>query len=74
MWVQPAGVVTRQVCTYDGGYVSSGGVSELFLKGIGEPSYPCGANPYPGQAPYVPPSPSPSPAASPSPGASPPAH
>jgi membrane peptidoglycan carboxypeptidase len=68
MWVQPAGVVTRQVCTYDGGYVTSGGVSEIFLKGIGEPSYPCGANPHPGQAPYVPP------AASPSPGASPPAH
>jgi membrane peptidoglycan carboxypeptidase len=69
MWVQPAGVVTRQVCTYDGGYVTSGGVSEIFLKGIGEPNYPCGANPHPGQAPYVPPA-----AASPSPGASPPAH
>jgi membrane peptidoglycan carboxypeptidase len=67
MWVQPPGVVTRQVCTYDGGYVSSGGVSEIFLKGIGEPSYPCGANPHPGQAPYVAPNPSPSPAASPSP-------
>jgi hypothetical protein len=69
MWVQPAGVVTRQVCTYDGGYVTSGGVSEIFLKGIGEPNYPCGANPHPGQAPYVPPA-----APSPSPGASPPAH
>jgi len=69
MWVQPAGVVTRQVCTYDGGYVTSGGVSEIFLKGIGEPNYPCGANPHPGQAPYVSP-----PAPSPSPGASPPAH
>jgi membrane peptidoglycan carboxypeptidase len=68
MWVQPAGVVTRQVCTYDGGYVTSGGVSEIFLKGIGEPNYPCGANPHAGQAPYVTPSPSPSP------GASPPAH
>ncbi len=74
MWVQPPGVVTRQVCTYDGGYVTSGGVSEIFLKGIGEPTYPCGANPHPGQAPYVAPAPSPSPAASPSPGASPPAH
>jgi membrane peptidoglycan carboxypeptidase len=74
MWVQPAGVVTRQVCTYDGGYVSSGGVSEIFLKGIGEPSYPCGANPHPGQAPYVAPAPIPSPAASQPPGASPPPH
>ncbi|MHB8611023.1 MAG: transglycosylase domain-containing protein [Candidatus Dormibacteraceae bacterium] len=74
MWVQPAGVVTRQVCTYDGGYVSSGGVGEIFLKGVGEPTYPCGANPHPGQAPYVAPPPSPSPTASPSPGASPPAH
>ena len=74
MWVQTPGVVTRQVCTYDGGYVSSGGVSEIFLKGIGEPTYPCGANPHPGQAPYVAPAPSPSPTATPSPGASPPAH
>src|SRR4029077_10506859 len=24
MWTQPAGVVTRMVCDYDGGYVSSG--------------------------------------------------
>ena len=71
MWVQPPGVVTRQVCPYDGGYVSSGGVSEIFLKGIGEPSYPCGANPHPGQAPYVAPNPSPSPAASPAPSRSP---
>jgi len=61
MWVQPPGVVTRQVCTYDGGYVASGGVNEIFLKGIGEPNYPCGANPHPGQAPYQPPAPSPSP-------------
>jgi membrane peptidoglycan carboxypeptidase len=74
MWVQPAGVVTRMVCAYDGGYVSSGGVNEIFLKRIGEPNYPCGANPHPGQAPYVPPSLSSSAAASPSPGASPPAH
>jgi membrane peptidoglycan carboxypeptidase len=55
MWAQPPGVVTRQVCTYDGGYVTSGGYSEIFLKGAGEPNYPCGANPHPGQAPYVPP-------------------
>jgi membrane peptidoglycan carboxypeptidase len=68
MWVQPAGVVTRQVCTYDGGSVSNGGVSEIFLKGVGEPNYPCGANPHAGQAPYVPPSPTPPPApSSPSP-------
>ena len=59
MWVQPAGVVTRQVCSYDGGYVTSGGYSEIFLKGTGEPTYPCGANPPPGAAPYHPPSPTP---------------
>ena len=59
MWAQPAGVVTRQVCSYDGGYVTSGGYNEIFLKGIGEPTYPCGANPPPGAAPYHPPSPSP---------------
>ena len=64
-WGQPAGVVTRQVCAYDGGYVASGGYNEIFLKGTGEPQYPCGANPYPGEKPYVapaPPSPSPTPA------------
>src|SRR5437588_3936398 len=43
MWTQPAGVVTRQVCSYDGGYVTSGGYNEIFLKGSGEPRYPCGA-------------------------------
>jgi membrane peptidoglycan carboxypeptidase len=64
MWTQPAGVVTRQVCSYDGGYVASGGYSEIFLKGIGEPSYPCGANPYPGEKPYTPPAPSPAPSPS----------
>jgi len=57
MWAQPAGVVTRQVCSYDGGYVTSGGYNEIFLKGTGEPTYPCGANPPPGAAPYHPPSP-----------------
>jgi membrane peptidoglycan carboxypeptidase len=59
MWAQPAGVVTRQVCPYDGGYVTSGGYNEIFLKGTGEPTYPCGANPPPGAAPYHPPSPAP---------------
>src|SRR5438067_1164488 len=66
LWAQPAGVVTRQVCTYDGGYVASGGYNEIFLKGVAEPRYPCGANPYPGEQPYVPPAP-PAPAPSPSP-------
>jgi membrane peptidoglycan carboxypeptidase len=66
LWTQPPGVVTRQVCSYDGGYVSSGGYNEIFLKGIGEPSYPCGANPYPGEAAYLPPvTPAPSPSPSP---------
>ncbi len=65
-WTQPPGVVTRMVCPYDGGHVSTGGYNEIFLKGIGEPSYPCGANPPPGAPPYVPPSPSPSSSPSPS--------
>jgi membrane peptidoglycan carboxypeptidase len=65
MWVQPPGVVTRQVCAYDGGYLASGGYNEIFLKGVGEPRYPCGANPYPGETPYAPPAP-PSPSPSPS--------
>ncbi|HKV87202.1 MAG TPA: transglycosylase domain-containing protein [Candidatus Dormibacteraeota bacterium] len=67
MWTQPAGVVTRQVCAYDGGYVSTGGVKEIFLKGVGEPRYPCGANPYPGEVPYTPPPASPPPKVSPTP-------
>ncbi len=67
MWTQPAGVVTRMVCAYDGGYISSGGYNEIFLKGVGEPTYPCGANPPPGAAPYQAPSPSPSPRSKPSP-------
>jgi membrane peptidoglycan carboxypeptidase len=66
-WTQPAGVVTRQVCTYDGGYVATGGYSEIFLKGFGEPQYACGTRPYPGEPPYVAPTPSPSPSPSPSP-------
>ena len=68
MWSQPAGVVSHQVCAYDGGSVSTGGYAELFLKGVGEPHYPCGANPPPGAPPYQ--SPTPSPSASPSPSTS----
>ena len=68
-WAVPQGIVTHQVCRYDGGYVSSSGVSntfnEIFLKGVGEPVYPCGANPYPGEPAYAAPSPSPSPSPSP---------
>src|SRR6266567_5602546 len=67
MWKPSVGVVTRQVCTYDGGYVETGGYQEIFLKGFGEPHLPCGSSPYPGETPYVPPSPSPSPASSPTP-------
>ncbi|GAC1646825.1 MAG: penicillin-binding protein 1A [Candidatus Dormibacteraceae bacterium] len=66
MWTPPPGVVTRQVCTYDGGYIVTGGYNEIFLKGAGEPNFPCGANPHPGAEPYKPPvvpSPVPSPAA-----------
>ena len=61
MWKQPEGVVTRQVCAYDGGLVDSGGYNEIFLKGFGEPHLPCGVNPYPGEKPYVPSTPAPSP-------------
>jgi membrane peptidoglycan carboxypeptidase len=57
MWTAPPGVVTRQVCTYDGGYIATGGYSEIFLKGAGEPNFPCGANPHPGAEPYKPPVP-----------------
>ena len=76
-WAVPPGIVTRSVCSYDGGYTTSGGYSEVFLKGIGEPSYPCGANPPPGAGPPpvtpkptpppVTPTPSPVPSPSPSP-------
>ena len=72
MWKQPDGVITHEVCSYDGGLTSDGGYGEIFLKGAGEPQYPCGTKPYPGEAPYVPPSPSPQP--SPSPAASPSPH
>src|SRR2546427_8615711 len=33
MWAPPAGVVTRQVCSYDGGYVSTGGCNASFCQG-----------------------------------------
>ena len=64
-WAKPSGVVTRMVCVYDGGHVASGGFNEIFIKGVGEPNYPCGTNPHPGEPPYVTPSPSPSPSPSP---------
>ena len=72
MWTEPSGVVSRQVCSYDGGYIKTGGYNEIFLKGTGEPQYPCGANPPPGAAPYQPPAsaspgPSPTPSATPTP-------
>jgi membrane peptidoglycan carboxypeptidase len=72
-WKQPAGVVTRMVCAYDGGHISSGGYNEIFIKGVGEPTYPCGTYPPPGALPYVAPSPSPSatPAATPVPSVTP---
>jgi membrane peptidoglycan carboxypeptidase len=73
-WAQPSSVVVRQVCSYDGGYIASGGYNEIFIRGIGEPRYPCGANPHPGQPPYVPPAPSPSPAPSPAVSSSPTPH
>ena len=58
-WKAPFGVVTHQVCSYDGGLISTGGYSEIFLKGVGEPTYQCGTKPYPGEAPYVLPQPTP---------------
>ena len=70
-WKEPTGVVTRMVCAYDGGHIATGGYNEIFIKGVGEPSYPCGANPPPGAPPYVAPSPSPSPVATPRPSPSP---
>ena len=70
-WTKPAGVVTRMVCSYDGGHIASGGYNEIFIQGVGEPNYPCGTNPPPGAPPYVAPSPSPSPGASPPPSPSP---
>jgi membrane peptidoglycan carboxypeptidase len=66
-WTKPPGIVTRMVCSYDGGTTATGGYNEIFLKGIGEPNYPCGANPHPGAPPYQPPAPSPSPSPAPSP-------
>jgi membrane peptidoglycan carboxypeptidase len=67
MWTQPPGVVTRQVCSYDGGFITAGGYNEIFLKGAGEPNFPCGANPHPGAESYKPPAPSPSPGVLPTP-------
>lgn len=67
LWTQPAGVVMRQVCSYDGGVAASGGYNEIFLKDIDVPTYPCGTKPYPGEAPYVAPVASPAPSPSPSP-------
>jgi len=66
-WKAPFGVVTHEVCKYDGGLTSTGGYNEIFLKGVGEPNYQCGANPYPGEAPYIAPLPSSSASPSPSP-------
>ena len=71
LWTAPAGVVTRRVCSYDGGYVAAGGYNEIFLAGSGEPQYPCGANPYPGEKPYVPPTTTPTATPAPSPSPSP---
>jgi membrane peptidoglycan carboxypeptidase len=72
MWTQPAAVVTRQVCSYDGGLIASGGYDEIFLKDVAVPTYPCGSRPYPGEAAYV--APTPSPALSPTPSPSPSPH
>src|SRR5256884_2575414 len=47
MWAPPAGVVTRQVCSYDGGYVSTGGGTANFPQGAGAAPEPCGAAPHP---------------------------
>ena len=74
-WTAPAGIVTRQVCRYDGGYVNGPATAdtfnEIFIKGVNEPTYACGTEPYPGEAAYVAPSPSPSPSPAPSPSPSP---
>ena len=66
-WKAPFGIVTHQVCKYDGGLTGTGGYNEIFLKGVGEPNYNCGGSPYPGETPYVAPGASPSPSSSPSP-------
>jgi hypothetical protein len=66
-WKAPFGIVTHEVCKYDGGLVATGGYNEIFMKGVDEPNYQCGGNPYPGETPYVAPIPSPLPAPSPSP-------
>jgi membrane peptidoglycan carboxypeptidase len=73
-WAVPSGIVTDRVCRYDGGLADPSApaadtYTEVFIKGVNEPTYKCGTDPYPGEAPYVAPasSPSPSPAPSPSP-------
>jgi membrane peptidoglycan carboxypeptidase len=70
-WAVPAGIVTHQVCKYDGGLVTGPATAdtfnEIFLKGMGEPVSACGKNPYPGEPPYVAPAPPSSPSPSPSP-------
>jgi len=71
VYKRQAGVVTKMVCAYDGGHIATGGYNEIFIKGVGEPTYPCGTNPPPGAPPYVEPSPSPSPSATPVPLATP---
>ena len=48
------GIVTRQVCKYDGGTVAtSGGFNEIFLKGVGEPTIPAARIPIRARPPYV---------------------
>jgi membrane peptidoglycan carboxypeptidase len=74
-WAVPPGIVTRQVCKYDGGYVAGpptpDSYSEIFIKGVNEPTYACGSQPYPGEAAYVAPTPAPSPSPTPAPSPSP---
>jgi len=75
-WAVPSGIVTDRVCNYDGGVADPSAPAadthtDVFIKGVNEPTYRCGANPYPGEAPYVAPTPSPSPAPSPAPSPSP---
>ena len=75
MWSAPSGIVTDRVCKYDGGLVTDpttpDSYTEIFIKGVNEPTYKCGANPYPGEAPYVAPTPSPSASPAPTPSPSP---
>ena len=74
-WAVPPGIVTDRVCKYDGGLVSEptapDSYNEIFIKGVNEPAYRCGSQPYPGEPAYAPPSPSPSPSPAPTPSPSP---